>query len=248
MSISLFKKKTYKNIPILSKERKLKLKLFTKRVGINFYNYHLLNLALTHRSTIKNNLPDSNNERLEFLGDSILGLSVTEHLYKSLPDKREGDLAKIKSYVVSEEVLSKIALNIKLNEFLLVGRGEEYNGGRKKNAILADALEALFGAYLLDRGYKKAKKFVLSFLIPEVDLVLKGDFRRDYKTIFQEKIQKELKVCPKYELVSKVGPDHDKVFTYKVTVNGESMGEGQGKTRKSAEQNAAKSALEYKVK
>lgn len=231
-------------IPILTRARRSQLKCFTKRVGIYFYNKKLLNLALTHRSTIKDNLPNSNNERLEFLGDSILGLSVTEFLYSSYEDKREGDLAKIKSYVVSEEVLSKVGINIGINEFLLVGKGEEYNGGRKKNAIIADAVEALFGAYLLDRGYRKAKKFILSLIIPEIDLVIKGDYRKDYKTIYQEVIQKEYKVCPRYELITKTGPDHDKIFKYSVTVNGEVKGTGVGKTRKSAEQNAAKNALD----
>ncbi len=212
-----------------------------KDLGIGFRDINLLNLALTHRSVI--NDKHINNERLEFLGDSVLGLSVTDYLYTKFPNKNEGQLAKIKAYVVSEEVLSKISLNICLDKQLLMGKGEEYSGGRKKNAILEDAIEALFGAYYLDRGFVHAKKLVLSLLIPEIDMVLKGDYRKDYKTIYQEKIQKEQKVCPKYRLIDKNGPDHETTFIYQVIVKNAVMGKGEGKSRKSAEQNAAKEAL-----
>lgn len=241
MLISFFKK-LHGNNPRLSKDRSLELKLLCKRLGIRFRIINLLDLSLTHRSI--SNKSNENNERLEFLGDSVLSLSVTEFLYTAQYNKKEGDLAKIKSYVVSEEVLSKIALNIGLDKCLRVGKGEEHSGGRKKNAILEDALESLFGAYYLDRGYKKAKKLVLSLLVPEIELVLKGDYRKDYKTIFQELIQKKYKVCPKYSLREKKGPDHDIVFVYNVLVNNEILGVGSGKSRKQAEQNAAKKALE----
>lgn len=213
-----------------------------RKLGIRFRSYSLLNLALTHRSLItKNNI--YNNERLEFLGDSVLGLAVTEYLYTTFPYKKEGDLAKIKSYVVSEEVLSRISLNIGLDSYLLMGKGEDASGGRKKTAILEDALEAFFGAFYLDRGFIESKKFVLSLLAPEIDKVIHGNYRKDYKTIYQEFVQKKMKVCPKYRLVEKEGPDHDTLFVYEVVVDNIVTGTGRGKSRKSAEQNAAKSAL-----
>lgn len=242
MKISFIKKFNERN-PVVDRQRVLELKQFTRELQIRFRNYNLLNLALTHRSVLNKDRHLQNNERLEFLGDSVLGLSVTEYLYNFLPNYREGELAKIKSYVVSEEVLAKIGRNIGIDKYLLVGKGEEASGGRKKNAIIEDAVEALFGAYYLDRGFKKSKSFILLHLIPEIDLVLKGDYRKDYKTLFQEYVQKRYKVCPKYRLVEKMGPDHDTTFVYAVTVNGDVRGTGKGKSRKSAEQNAAKAAL-----
>jgi len=245
--ISYFKK-FIKNNPTLDKARKHQLTSFTKRLGIRFNKISLLNLALTHRS-VPNKLNElNNNERLEFLGDSVLGLSVTEYLYLSMPNKKEGELAKIKSYVVSEEVLSKIGLRLGIDSLLLVGKGEEYSGGRRKNAILEDAVEAIFGAYYLDRGFIESKRFVLELLIPEIDLVLKGDFRKDYKTLFQEIIQKKHKVCPIYKLINKSGPDHNITFRYQVLVNETIFGTGEGKSRKSAEQSAAKVALDIVTK
>ncbi|MGL1894030.1 MAG: ribonuclease III [Spirochaetaceae bacterium] len=228
---------------MIDTNRKLELSSFLKNLKIRFRDLTLLNLAFTHRSVPNFSQTIYNNERLEFLGDSVLGLSVTDYLYSKFPDLREGDLAKIKSYVVSEEVLSKIGLSIGLDQILLVGKGEEYSGGRQKNAILEDALEALFGAYYLDSGYKKCKKFVLRYLIPEIDLVIKGDYRKDYKTILQEAVQKKEKVCPKYKLLSKNGPDHAIEFVYQVFVKNTIIGTGSGKNRKSAEQNAAKQGL-----
>lgn len=239
-----FLKKLKGTDPFIDKVRKSSLKSFTKGLGIRFRSLNLLNLALTHRSVLNKSILPYNNERLEFLGDSVLGLSVTEYLYVHFPDSKEGDLAKIKSYVVSEEVLSKIGLKIGLDQYLLIGKGEEASGGRKKNAILEDAVEAIFGAYYLDRGYAHSKKFVLSLLIPEIDKVLKGNYRKDYKTIFQELVQKKNKICPKYKLLKKTGPDHDTMFIYQVYVNGHIMGTGSGKSRKNAEQSAAKIALE----
>ncbi|WP_246745042.1 ribonuclease III [Thiospirochaeta perfilievii] len=226
----------------MTRSRLVELKTLTKELDIRFRSYELLNLALTHRSVISKSHHKLNNERLEFLGDSVLGLAVTEYLYLKFPNSKEGDLAKIKSYVVSEEVLSQIGFNIGLDRFLLIGKGEEASGGRKKKAILEDAFEALLGAYYLDVGYKKSKSFILSLLAPEIDKVLDGDYKKDYKTIFQEYIQKKRKVCPKYKLLRKSGPDHDTMFIYQVIVSGEVMGTGRGKSRKIAEQSAAKTA------
>lgn len=242
MKISFLKKSrlTKSNI---DRARKQELNCFINSLKIRFRNYNLLNLALTHRSVINKKNKLYNNERLEFLGDSVLGLSVTQYLYLHFPKYKEGDLAKIKSYVVSEEVLAKIGLKIHIDKYLLIGKGEEASGGRKKNAIIEDSMEALFGAYYLDQGYSKAKDFVLSLLIPEIKLVIKGDYRKDYKTIFQEIVQKDEKVCPRYQLLKKSGPDHNTVFIYQVFVNDIVKGQGKGKSKKIAEQNAAKNAL-----
>lgn len=236
------KKDFIKHAPEVNSTRKAVLKKFAKGAGIRFRRYDLLNLAFSHRSYANESSDVENNEKLEFLGDSVLGLSVTEYLYHTFPEKTEGDLAKIKSYVVSEEVLNSIAQKINLSQYLLVGKGEELSGGRRKKALLADCMEAVIGAYYLDRGFKAARKFVLDFLIPEIELVLKGKHKKDYKTLLQEFVQKKYKICPKYSLVKKTGPDHDKTFYYEVKVNGRICGEGVGKSRKEAEQKAAKAA------
>lgn len=246
MKIS-FLKKFKKSKSNIDKAREIELDCFVNSLEIRFRDNNLLNLALTHRSVLNSEKKLHNNERLEFLGDSVLGLAVTDYLYLRLPDYKEGDLAKIKSYVVSEEVLAKIGLAINIDKYLLIGKGEEASGGRKKNAIIEDSVEALFGAYYLDQGFNNAIKFVLSLLIPEIDLVLKGDYRKDYKTIFQEITQKKNKVCPKYKLLKKSGPDHDTRFIYQVFVGGKVMGTGDGKSRKMAEQNAAKSAMDASI-
>ncbi|MBN2618365.1 MAG: ribonuclease III [Spirochaetales bacterium] len=240
--MSFFKKLAEKD-SLIDEIRLKELKHFSKSLGIRFRRLDLLDLALTHRSYLNINKNNYNNERLEFLGDSVLGVVVTEYLYKSFPEKKEGELAKIKSYVVSEEVLAKIGLTIGIDSVILFGKGEEASGGRKKNAIIEDAVEALFGAYYLDQGYDKIKKFIRSLLIPEIDLVLKGDYRKDYKTILQELAQKKDKVCPKYVLVEKMGPDHNITFKYEVLIHNNVMGTGIGRSKKSAEQKAAKDAL-----
>ncbi len=200
----------------------------------------LLNLAFCHRS-FANESPKKtdNNEKLEFLGDSVLGLVVSEYLYGILPDKAEGDLARIKSFVVSEESLAEIAKAIRIDNFILIGKGEEYSGGRNKKAILADCMEAIIGAYFLDSGMKPAKTFILKYLIPEINKVLENKHRKDYKTLLQEYIQKRYKSYPKYQLVKRTGPDHDKTFWMEVKVGGKAYGPGKGKNKKEAEQKAA---------
>jgi ribonuclease III len=176
---------------------------------------------------------------LEFLGDSILGLVVSEYLFRILPDKTEGDLAKIKSFVVSEDSLALIAKEIKIDNFILIGKGEEYSGGRSKKALLADAMEAIIGAYYLDSGFKAAEKFILRYLVPEINKVLENKHKKDYKTLLQEYSQKKYKTYPRYVLVQKTGPDHNKTFWMEVKINELSFGPGQGKNKKEAEQNAA---------
>ncbi|MDX9819687.1 MAG: ribonuclease III, partial [Desulfococcus multivorans] len=205
--------------PVVTSERKRELVLFERTSGARFKRLDLLNLAFCHRSFANENSANiGNNERLEFLGDSVLGLVVSEHLFQVLPDRQEGDLAKIKSFVVSEDSLASIAKDLKIDNFILIGKGEEYSGGRSKKAILADCFEAIIGAYFLDSGFKSCRKFVLRFLVPEIVKVLENRHRKEFKTLLQEYVQKKFKSYPKYNLVQKSGPDHNKTFWMEVRI------------------------------
>ncbi|MEW5816465.1 MAG: ribonuclease III [Spirochaetota bacterium] len=232
--------------PSLSKERRRELQLFEKHAGIRFRKLDFLNLAFTHRSFANESTElIDNNEKLEFLGDSVLGFVVSEYLFYTLEDKTEGDLARVKSFVVSEDSLESIAKLIKVDNFILIGRGEEYSGGRSKKTLLADAMEAIIGAYYLDSGFKAARQFILRFIVPEINKVLEDKHKKDYKTLLQEHVQKKHKSYPKYNIVQKTGPDHDKTFWIEVKINGNTYGPGKGKNKKIAEQNAA--SIAYKA-
>ena len=167
---------------------------------------------------------------------------MADYLFTTFPEKPEGDLARIKSFVVSEESLSELALPLCVNEYLLIGKGEENSGGRTKKAILADAMEAIFGAYYLDAGFRETSRFILSLLVPQIEKVLQNKHKRDYKTLLQEYCQKEFKNYPRYILVKNTGPDHNKTFWMDVEVNGSNYGPGKGKNKKEAEQKAAEEA------
>lgn len=229
------------NNDLLSKERKSQLIKFCKSVKISFNNLDLLNQAFCHRSITNEIKYFKNNERLEFLGDSVLGMVTASYLYNHY-DIVEGDLAKIKSVVVSEKILSEIALEINIQNLLILGKGEEKSGGRKKPAILADCMEAIIGAYYLDSGFKSVEKYVLSFMIPQIEKVFDSGIK-DYKTILQEKFQKISKMCPRYELISKTGPEHAQVFSVVVHLNDMTYGPCSGNSKKQAEQEVAKLAL-----
>ncbi|MBE6349155.1 MAG: ribonuclease III [Spirochaetaceae bacterium] len=224
--------------------RKIILKKFQEKISVSFKSFDLLNQAFLHRSVANENLQcKGNNERLEFLGDAVLGMAVATYLYESLENLQEGDLAQIKSVVVSEAILSKIALKIGIDECLVLGKGEEMSGGRQKKALLADAMEAVIGAYYLDSGYDKAEKLVLSLIIPEILEVIEKKHTKDAKTQLQEFVQKKYKICPKYELCSISGPDHDKTFEVLVRIGNKVFGPEKGKNKKSAEQSVASLAL-----
>jgi ribonuclease-3 len=224
----------------LDKNRKNLLSDFQKKNNLHFRNIDLLNLAFTHRSvTNENSSHSDNNERLEFLGDAILGMVTAGYLFEKFNTSTEGELAKIKSAVVSEAALSEIALNQGIDKCLLLGKGEEHTGGRHKKAILADCVEAVIGAYYLDSGYKAAQKFILDFMIKEIDGYDANSRLKDFKTELQEFCQKKYKICPTYEIVKKTGPDHDKTFWMSVNVNGNIFGPARGKNKKEAEQAAA---------
>jgi len=221
-------------------DRKKELVFFQKKAKFKFKHPDFLNQAFSHRSFANEyGRTVDNNEKLEFLGDSVLGLVVSEFLYKNLPDKTEGDLARIKSFVVSEESLAEIARSIDVDKYILIGRGEEYSGGRDKKALLADCMEAIFGAYFLDMGFREVQRFILLYLVPQIQKVLENRHKKDYKTLLQEFVQKKYKTYPRYVLVKKTGPDHNKTFWMEVVINNKKYGPGTGKNKKEAEQNAA---------
>jgi len=197
----------------------------------------LLRQALTHRSADSGGL---DNERLEFLGDAVLQLVITEHLFRSHPEFTEGELTKARVYGVSEPTLADVARRIGLGEQIIMSRGEEASGGRDRPSILSDAFEALVGVVYLDQGLEAVRRFVVEHLADS--LVVRET--RDYKSLLQERAQERLKVTPRYSIVEESGPAHDKRFVAEVEVNGVSLGRGSGRSKKEAEQAAARCALE----
>ena len=174
----------------------------------------------------------------------MLGLTAAALLYKRFQDKPEGELAKIKAVVVSEDILSSVALQFQIDTLLILGKGEENSGGRTKKAILADAMEALIGAIYIDSGFEAAFSFVSSFLDDEISRVIQDRHHRDYKSLLQEFTQRNYKTYPLYKLVERTGPEHSRIFTVEVSLNGKHYGQGTGKTKKSAEQEAARMAYD----
>ncbi len=214
---------------------------FQKSLNLNFSALELLDTALTHRSYINEagrGERAAHNERLEFLGDAVLGQAVAAILYERMPDGSEGDLARIKSQVVSEQSLASVAFSIGISEALRMGRGEELSGGRSKKAMLADALEAVIGALYVDQGSEKARALVESLLGPRIEGSI-GAPSKDYKTIIQEYAQKYLKTLPVYSLGKAEGPEHERLFWINCSLEGISYGPFPGKTKKQAEQKAA---------
>lgn len=228
----------------ITPNRLKELKAFCVSVKIKFRDYSLLDLAFHHRSYSNESTGHKmfNNERLEFLGDSVLGMAAASFLYKDMAEHAEGELAKIKSVVVSEHTLAPIGKSFGISGMLVLGRGEEMSGGRKKAAIIADCMEAIIGAYYLDSGYVATEKYILSWLVPEIRKVQQDKGEKDYKTLLQELCQKKYKSCPFYELVGHTGPDHDQTFSVCVHLNKVSYGPANGKSKKQAEQNAAHAA------
>ncbi len=216
-----------------------------KKLDYKFKNKTLLKEALTHPSFQKKSLKEktSNNQRLEFLGDSVLDLIVTEHLYRKLASFSEGKLTKIKSVMVSKDILAKWANHLSLGKYIILGKGEDLTGGRKKLSILADCFEALLGAIYLDSGIQKAKRIISSFIKEEIELIIKGKHEEDHKTSLQEFSQKKMKCLPKYFLIKEKGPEHKKTFCIEVKLKEITYGTGTGDNKKEAEQNAAQDAL-----
>lgn len=239
----------FKNAPAISSERERELLVFIEESKISINDLSLLNLAFTHRSYANETNEDvDTNERLEFLGDSVLGMCVADWLFRKLPAKQEGDFSKIKSVVVSEDSLAQIARSLHIDRYLLIGKGEENSGGRQKKALLADCMEALFAACYLDSGFDAAKEFVMRYLSQQIQAVLDDDYHRDYKTSLQEYMQKRWRKVPTYTLVKRTGPEHDFTFHMEVDVNGSVYGPAKGRNKKEAEQRAAKLAYDQLVK
>ncbi len=232
----------------MDRKDKIHLKEFAKRLRIKFNSIELLEIALTHRSFSNEKIDGENNEKLEFLGDSVLGLIITDYLYTQFPLLTEGDLARIKSYIVSEEILSAIGKKLNINKYLRIGKGEELTGGREKKGLIADAFEAILGALYLDGKYSKVEEFVIRLFKDEIGLVINEEKGLDYKTLLQEYVQKKFKDCPKYRLIEETGPEHDKTFSMEVLINEKIYGNGSGKSKKEAEKTAATSAYKKLVK
>ena len=229
----------------MKKKRQQQLENFMRELEIPFQDVTLLDCALTHSSYANemNGMKVPYNERLEFLGDAILDFVVGEYLFLRFPTMPEGDLSKARASVVSETPLAEWCASIHLGEYLLLGRGEEQSGGRQRPSILADAFEAIVGAIYIDSSYEAARSFILQSLNAYLNLVDSGNYCRDYKTIFQEYVQQEGEQEIHYSLCREEGPDHDKTFYMEVSVNGKVLGEGAGKSKKDAEQQAAYTAL-----
>ncbi|HOX22424.1 MAG TPA: ribonuclease III [Elusimicrobiales bacterium] len=208
--------------------------------GLRFRDAGLLRQALTHKSYSAEHKSAPDNERLEFLGDSVLGLAAAHYLYSRNPQLAESGLAKLKSRLVSRPLLAQWARDISLGRHLRLGQGEESTGGRERETNLANAMEALIGALYLDNGWDAASAFVEKRLESLPQALPESDF----KSALQEQVQKACKTVPEYELLQSVGPEHDKIFTVQARLGKQVLGSGKGRTKKEAEQNAAKNALE----
>ena len=215
---------------------------FENRIGYNFFDKNLLRMALTHSSYGNEVYRDKhhNNERLEFLGDAVLELTVSNFLYNNYKDMPEGELTKLRASIVCEPTLAICAKEIGLDEMLFLGKGEELTGGRFRDSIISDAFEALIGAIFKDGGIECATGFVEKFVLQDID---NKKLFVDSKSILQERIQAGYKNGPEYFLVGESGPDHCKEFFVEVKIEGKLIGKGKGRTKKAAEQNAAYNAI-----
>ena len=229
----------------MTRERRTQLELLEEALGYRFNDPSFLDCALTHRSYANEN-PDllrQDNERLEFLGDAVLTLCISDMLMKKFPDLTEGDLSKIRSSIVNEKPLARLARELRLGDYLLLGRGEEISGGRLKSSLLANALEAMIAAIYCDTGFDGVCGFVGRRFLPLLDT---GDIKilyRDYKTSLQEMTQNRFRVIPRYSVLREFGPDHDKVFQVRVAVGDIVSAAGLGRNKKEAEQRAARKVL-----
>src|SRR6056297_1281850 len=222
-----------------------KLNELENKLNTKFSNKKLLRRALTHKSFANENsdLKIKDNERLEFLGDSVLSLSISTYIFNKYDEYKEGKLAKIRSVIVSAPVLAEKAIELNVGRHLLLGKGEELSGGRKRNSILADTMEAILGAIYLDKGFDYAFEFIISNFKSFIFEVDNGNYIQDYKTMLQEVIQKNSNDRPEYEVVKEKGPDHNKEFYVVVNFEDTELGFGKGKSKKEAEQAAAIHAL-----
>lgn len=217
-----------------------------KIIGVDFKDKSLLQTAFTHRSYLNENKGkvSEHNERLEFLGDAVLELVVTEFLFAKFPKRNEGDLTAFRASLVNTNTLSKISTELGFNDFLLLSKGEAKDTGRARSYILANTFESVAGAIYLDQGYDAVQNFIASNLFKELDEILEKGLWLDAKSKFQEKAQEVFSYTPTYETIHQEGPDHDKSFTVIVSINNKEVARGKGKSKQEAEQSAARQALE----
>ena len=215
-----------------------------EKLGYTFHDRRLLENALTHSSYANENKSkgETSNERLEFLGDSVLGMVVADHLYRTHPDMPEGELTRTRAALVCEDSLVEVAAQLELGQYLKLGRGVDAGGGRKRPSIQADAVEAVIAAVYLDGGIGSARKLITNFILTNNEREQEGAVR-DFKTALQELVQRESGRVLSYRLMGESGPDHAKVFSVEVDLNGRPIGAGEGRSKKEAEQNAAKAAM-----
>ena len=220
-------------------------KTFEQKIRYEFKDERLLEQAFTHRSYLNENRAPGreHNERLEFLGDAVLELVVTEFLYSKYPDKPEGELTAFRAALVNTQSISDAATKLGMNDYLLLSRGESKDTGRARQIILANAFEALIGAMYIDEGYEPAKRFIADQLFHKTDDVVENRLWQDAKSRFQEIAQERVGVTPRYEVVSQSGPDHDKTFITGVYLGSERIANGEGRSKQEAEQAAAEAAL-----
>lgn len=224
------------------------LKAFEKTLGVKFKNQEILTQALTHRSYINENpaTPSGHNERLEFLGDAVLELAITEYIYEKFPEKPEGELTSLRASLVNANMLGAVASELDFNNFLLLSRGEARDVGRARQYILANTYEAVVGAIYLDQGYGPARDFIIRVLSPKISEILEKKLYRDAKSLFQEEAQERVSVTPTYEVSKEWGPDHDKHFIVGVYLGRDLVAEGEGPSKQEAQQQAAEAALKIK--
>ena len=223
----------------------LTLEKLEENIGVSFVNKTLLKQAFVHRSYLNESkeFPESN-ERLEFLGDAVLSFITSEYLFRTYPKYPEGTLTNVRSTLVKTTSLAITGAELSLGALLLVSRGEESSGGRTNQSLLADCFEALLGAIFLDQGIEVAKKFVEKVLLFKTEAIIKNKSYVDYKSLLQEIIQEETKISPTYTLIKSEGPDHNKTFYVEVMMGETPLGQGSGKSKQEAEQDAATKALE----
>lgn len=231
----------------MQETRKQQLQSFCQGLGVQMHDLELLDMALTHTSyahEAKQHPKPQHNERIEFLGDSVLSVIVSTYMYKNFPELAEGQLTKLRAYLVCEGSLYEYAKKMHLGENLKLGRGEEVSGGRERPSILADAFESVLGAIYLDQGFEAARSYLLGMMQPEIDYICRHGIFNDYKTRLQEYLQRDGDVDIHYKLLGSTGPEHNKVFLSEVVFEGRVIGEGRGRTKKDSEQHAAQQALE----
>lgn len=233
---------------VTTKMKNNSLVVFLHSIGIKVKNITLFDEVFTHRSYLNEHksITHNHNERLEFLGDAVLELVVTEHLYRTYPNP-EGELTNWRSAIVKGEMISKISRQLDLGSHLKMSKGEEQSGGRERNLILANLFEALVGGLYLDAGYARAAQFISTYLLPKLQTIIEEGSYIDNKSKLQELIQNKKGITPRYELLDQEGPDHNRMFTIGVYIDSTCVGKGQGPSKQKAEQAAAADALSYYI-